>query len=129
MIYDYQHTESLDAPTLTDTQIARCEDPEVLCKWLSGLHSLNNQLRARVESYKFCEVGDTVWLERVAGKLGWLRVGIRAVELRMRELGIEIPALPADPRVVELKRLNKVVQRQRNALRAAGVDPDTLGEG
>lgn len=123
--FDYHHTRtSEDAEQITDQKIERCSDEAALGRWFTGMHELYEQLRAKVEAQKFCETADKAWLDRVGGKIAWLRVGMRKVEARMIELGFAVPYPPIDPRVREIRHLTKSVQRLKALLREHGIDPE-----
>lgn len=125
--FDYQHTMGTeDAEPITDQQIERCSDEAALARWYTGMHELHEQLRAKVEAQRFCENFDKAWLDRVSGKIGWLRVGMRKVEARMIGLGFAVPYPPIDPRVREIRNLAKSVQRLKALLREHGINPDEV---
>ena len=123
--FDYHHTRHTEyAEQITDLQIQRCDDEDALSRWYTGMNELHEQLRAKVEVQRFCENFDKEWLDRVGGKIAWLRVGMRKVEARRIELGFAVPYPEIDPRVREIRNLAKSIQRLKALLHKHGINPE-----
>lgn len=118
-----------DGAYLMLSMIEACTDEAQLAAWYINTEELICRIRDDVEAFRFVGTADPDWLRRSGGKLSRLRTALRWVERHMVMLGMYVPYPPTDPRKRQLRELEEVVRKLRNALKQQGVAVLDVREG
>lgn len=105
-----------------DTDVVNsCSDEATLAEWYASLEDQSFRIRAIVEARQFTGRARDEWLDRVGGKLAFLKIGMRRVETRMLRLGYAVPYPPTLPHVKHQRQLESKIKRLKQLLTEAGI--------
>ena len=82
--------------------IAACDSLAQLEEWAGGLDAVKADIHGQLEARRLSGASDDAWVYRVCKVLGFLSMGQRRIEQRMRKLGFE--PNPFGKKIDELNR-------------------------
>lgn len=92
---------------LSRDQIEGCADEAQLAAWFTAVNDKIDHIGAFCAGYREADYVDEDWRRRAGGKLGYLRLTLRWIERRMLSLDMSPPWPPTDPRVREVRNLER----------------------
>ena len=125
----FEVDDAFDEVEIDIDDVNSCTDEATLGGWYTSLEDQLFRIRSIVEARQFTGRARDEWLDRVSGKLAFIKIGMRRVETRMLRLGYYVPYPPTFPHVKHQRVLENKIKRLKQLLQEAGVKVVDLDRG